>query len=375
MQDDRPNAASAAQRAGVGRGLGVSAGAPWTSRIESVGVCLPRQRLSTRELMASCPGAADVDLEGLTGIRWRRVCSDDEDSHSLARDAALDCLAHSRHRGPDIEMLITCSITKYRGRRDVNYEPGVSFVVKNEIGAAGALHFDLSNACAGMLTGVLILDDFIRRGAVRRGMVVSGESITSLSRNATGSVQGIASPELASLTLGDAGAAVILERNADGTPGITACDLVTFAEYSDLCVARPCPHGPGAVMHTDAKALHQVAILCCVPSLRRALERSGTSWGEIDWVIPHQSSERAIREGTRYVSSQLGGVPKHIVYNLEAYGNTSSTTHFVALYGHLRERRIQPGQQVAMLCFASGLVVGAVVFTMDHLVEAYARPA
>jgi len=375
MQDDRPNAATAVPSAGAGRSSGASASAPWRSRIESVGVCLPRRRLSTRELMAACPAAADVDLEGLTGIRWRRVCSDDEDSHTLARDAALDCLARSRHRPGNVEMVINCSITRYRGRRDLNYEPGVSFVVKNEIGAPDALHFDLSNACAGMLTGVLILDDFIRRGVVRCGMVVSGESISSLSRNAIGSVEGIASPELASLTVGDAGAAVILERNAAGTPGITACDLVTFAEYSDLCVARPCPSGPGAVMHTDAKALHQLAILCCVPAVRRALERSGTAWGEVDWVIPHQSSERAIREGTRYVSSQLGGVPKHIVYNLEEYGNTSSTTHFVALHGQLREGRIRAGEQVAMLSFASGLVVGAVVFTMDHLAEAHARTA
>jgi 3-oxoacyl-[acyl-carrier-protein] synthase-3 len=34
--------------------------------------------------------------------------------------------------------------------------------------------FDVSNACAGMLTGVTILNNWIRQGIVERGLVVSG---------------------------------------------------------------------------------------------------------------------------------------------------------------------------------------------------------
>jgi len=52
--------------------------------------------------------------------------------------------------------------------------------VKQAIGAAQAANFDLSNACAGMLTGVFILQDLVARGEINCGMVVSGEYISHL---------------------------------------------------------------------------------------------------------------------------------------------------------------------------------------------------
>ena len=120
-----------------------------------------------------------MDLEKLTGIRERRVCSEGEDSYSLAVDAAWDCLSRSRYEPGDIEMLISTSITKYQNGLVFRFEPSLSFFVKEAIGASRALHFDVANACAGMLTGVYILDDFIRRGVVKRGMVVSDRSTLS----------------------------------------------------------------------------------------------------------------------------------------------------------------------------------------------------
>ena len=65
--------------------------------------------------------------------------------------------------------------------------------------------FDVSNACAGMLSGVMILNNWIRQGIVERGMVVSGEYISQLGKNAAHHVRSVMSRELASLTLGDAG--------------------------------------------------------------------------------------------------------------------------------------------------------------------------
>ena len=62
-----------------------------------------------------------------------------------------------------------------------------------------------------------------------------------------------------------------------------------------------------------------------------------------------------------------------IVYNLDC-GNTASTTHFLALHRCLLEGRIASGQRVLLLSFASGVVVGAVLFDIDdELVRLFAR--
>ena len=57
--------------------------------------------------------------------------------------------------------------------------------------------------------------------------------------------------------------------------------------------------------------------------------------------------------------------------NLQEYGNTASTSHFLALYRHLHEKRFQAGDKMMLMALASGLTMGFVIFTMDDLVDRY----
>jgi 3-oxoacyl-[acyl-carrier-protein] synthase-3 len=106
-------------------------------------------------------------------------------------------------------------------------EPTMSLAIAREIGASSAITFDLSNACAGMLTGVTVLNNWIRQGIVERGLVVSGEYISPLGRNAARHIRTIMSKELACLTLGDAGAALMLERADAGSGSISLAGFTT----------------------------------------------------------------------------------------------------------------------------------------------------
>jgi 3-oxoacyl-[acyl-carrier-protein] synthase-3 len=345
---------------------GATAGA---SRIASVGIELPRRRLSTADLLASCRHPVTADLERLTGIRERRLCAEGEDSFTMAAAAAADCLNRAGCPAAEVEMLVSCSISKGCADLAYVYEPPMSVAIQRAIGAERAICFDVANACAGMITGLAIVDDFIRRGAIRRGLVVSGEFISHIGRTATRHVTGTTSPQMPSLTLGDAGAAVLVERADDGAGGILACELKSFADYCELCIAEPTAAGdePGWAMSTDALRLHRIAIDASVPTIAEAFARAGVGFDQIDWVIPHQTTEHAIRLGTERLVRSLGarGFRAEIVYNLDGCGNTASTTHFLALHRCLLEGRLQPGHRVLLLCFASGVVVGAVVFEVD----------
>ena len=201
--------------------------APFVSRFESIGRKLPEHRVTSAEVMASTRHHTRIDLERLTGIHERRVADAGENSLTLAVDAALDCLQHSTYSASGLDVVINCSITKYRDDMVSRYEPTQSQSVAQAIGAPHALTFDLSNACAGMLTGVFVLNNWIRRGTIRRGMVVSGECISGLGRNAAAHVRNILSRELASLTLGDAGGAAIVDRAPDGVAGIGTAGFTT----------------------------------------------------------------------------------------------------------------------------------------------------
>jgi 3-oxoacyl-[acyl-carrier-protein] synthase III len=346
----------------------------WGCRIESVGVQQAAGRLTTRDLMRQTRHHTGIQLERLTGIHERHVVGPGENSFTLAAGAARDCLRHSRHKASDIDMLINTSITRSKGRSAQTFEPSLSLHIKQAIGAADAVNFDLSNACAGMLTGVFLLQDFIARGEINCGMVVSGEYISHLSWNAARRIRSLFSKQLASLTLGDAGAAVIVERVPRGAPGIDVIGFTTLAEHSRLCLAYPSTVGPGAQMYTKSRTLQKVAIEDMPPLVAEATEAAGISLADIDYLIPHQTSARAIRKGTKAFAERIGATPKHVVVNLEEYGNTSSTTLFVALHKYLAEHRLHQGDRVMLLALASGIEVGMAVFRIDEQGDRYGCP-
>jgi 3-oxoacyl-[acyl-carrier-protein] synthase-3 len=342
--------------------------APYTSRFVGIGASIPERRQSSDELMASTKYRTDIDLERLTGVRERRIAGEGEDSYTLALGAARDALASADCAAEDLDVLIMSSISHYVGGLRWQLDPPVSVLLKEALGARRAMSFDISNACAGMMTGVFILNDMIRQGRIRRGMVVSGEYISQLGVNAALEVRTMMDDQLASLTVGDAGAAAILERAPDGAPGLEVAGFTTLAEHSRLCLAFPARVGRGAAMYSDARALQEVGIEDTVPMLRETLDQAGLRFDEIDYFIPHQTSARAIKKGVKEFSEILGGAPKHVVVTVDEFGNTSSTTHFLALWKYLSEGRFVKDDRVLLLSIASGLEVGIVIFKVDGLV-------
>jgi 3-oxoacyl-[acyl-carrier-protein] synthase III len=368
---DRPEAGGEHWMAFEGGADGSPSGGPYASRFVGIGASVPEQRLSSDELMASTKHRTDIDLERLTGVRERRIAGKGEDSYTLALGAARDALAYADCAADELDVLIVSSISRHIGGLRMQLDPPVSVSLKEALGARHAMSFDLSNACAGMMTGVFVLNDLIRQGRIRRGMVVSGEYISPLGRNAALEIRTLMDDQLASLTLGDAGAAAILERAPAGTPGIDVAGFTTLAEHSRLCLAFPAKIAGGESMYSDARALQEVGIEDTVPMLREALDQAGLEFDEIDFFIPHQTSARAIKKGVKEFSESLGAAPKNVVVTVDEFGNTSSTTHFVALWKYLREGRFAKDDRVMLVAIASGLEVGIVIFKVDQLVGRY----
>src|ERR1700739_4241538 len=347
--------------------------APYRARLAAAGRPLPDTRLTTEELMSTTRHNTHIDLERLTGIHERRVSVGDEDSYSLAVKAARNCLEKAQRDGSSLDVVTSCSITKLHGGLTQWLEPTMSGAVARAIGAPNAMTFDVSNACAGMLTGVTILNNWIRQGIVERGLVVSGEYISPLGRNAARHIRTIMSKELACLTLGDAGAALLLERAEANSGAITLAGFTTIADHSRLCLAYPKGRDPGARMFTDSRAIQRVAISDTPLLLHEVLEAAGIAIHDIDHVITHQTSVRAIRKGMAEMSAVFGDSPRHdAVISVDRYGNTASTTHTVALVEELEAGRIWRGETIALIALASGLEIGVVLVTVDEdLVDRY----
>jgi 3-oxoacyl-[acyl-carrier-protein] synthase III len=343
----------------------------WKCQFESIGMKMPEKVLTTQELIGKIkiPGLNKFGL--LTGISERRVCSANDDSFSLALGATRDCLSYSRYMPEEIDMIINCSITKYRNGLSHQYEPTFSVLIKDAIGAKRAITFDISNACAGMLTGVYIAKNYIKLGLIKTCLIVSGEYISNISDHAVKNIRTPLSLEFSSLTVGDGGAAVILERSVNDEEGLIMSGFSTLSHYSNLCIGRQNRKSPGGRMKTRAQRIHQVSIDESTSIVKSALEENGLTFDKIDYLIPHQTSRSSILSGANHYSQYFGEKPGQLVINLKETGNTASTTHFLALYKYLTENHFKVNDKIMLLCFASGLIIGVVIFKMNEMVYRY----
>ena len=338
------------------------------SRFESLGAYLPETTVSSEELMSRMKNPLDADFEKVTGIRERRVRSHAGDSFTFAVNAALDCLSRSGYKPGDIDAVINTSISRTMDYPKLRDEPSLAFYIKNAIGAEGAVHFDISNACAGMITGAMVLDRMIRAGKVKNGPAVSGESISAIIDTARIEVAGLAAPQLASLTVGDSGAAFILDRSISGE-GIDLIDMVTVAGYADLCLGLPSDKNPGMAMYTRSKEIHDESISRWPGCIEHMFRRQGRDFDpqEYDYLITHQTSVKAIKSFINAGEKYFGRSMPAEFYTVADYGNTASTSHFVLLYTMLRDGGIRPGSKAMFVSNASGLVIGCLSANLGEL--------
>lgn len=346
--------------------------------IESIGTYLPAEVVSTDSVLAGCANEIAIPLERLTGIKNRRMAGQGEYSIDLARQAVADCLARSSYGPEEIDLVISCNISRCDGPgHKFVFEPSTAARLRRQCGLANALAFDVTNACAGMFTGIGVADAFLQTGLIRRAMVVSGEYITHLTETAQKEIQGPTDARLACLTLGDAGAAVILERGPNGRVGFHDIDMATLGRYSSLCVAKA-SDGPdgGAIMLVDSIAATAVAVKRSVPYVAAVMKRHGWRPEHCDHIVMHQTSEASLHDAVVAVNRMFGHAAAHpgnVIANLAERGNTASTTHFVALGDHIRGNRIRSGDNVVFGISGSGQTVGAALYTFDDLPDRLRR--
>lgn len=339
--------------------------------IESLGVYLPARVVSTEEVMRGCRNRLRFPLERVTGIQYRHVAAEDEFSVELARKAIVDCLARSKYAPEEIDLVISCDTSHSTGYLEHSVEPSTAVKLKHELGLSNALAFDVTNACAGVFTGLLIVQTLLKIGAIDNALVVSGEHITHLVRTAQLEIEGFRDPRLACLTLGDAGVALVLDRSSSGSAGFEPIALKTLGRYSSLCIGKQTDrsHG-GAILLTDSVRLAKVAIQEAVAQTVSAIRNSGWFPAAFQHCIMHQTAKIAVDEVMRVFNRSSGRKvlhPRNTIFNLARRGNTASTTHFVALRDQIADGRIGSGDRIIFGIAASGVTSGTALYTLDGL--------
>jgi 3-oxoacyl-[acyl-carrier-protein] synthase-3 len=183
-------------------------------RIAGLGYSTPMRCVSSVEIeerIRKAAGRLPVPagtVGAISGIYGRHVVGPDEFASTLAIAAGRRALDDAGFDAADIDLLVFASTSQDQ------VEPATAHIVADAMGIGGGSVFDVKNACNSFVDGIRVAEALVATGAVRRPLVVTGETPTLAARYAVHTMREFRRSFLG-FRVGDAGGAVVLESSDD----------------------------------------------------------------------------------------------------------------------------------------------------------------
>jgi 3-oxoacyl-[acyl-carrier-protein] synthase-3 len=228
---------------------------------------------------------------------------------------------------------------------------------------ASCLAYDVSNACLGMLSGIIQIANQIELGQIRAGLVVGAEDSRALLESTIDALNADQSltrervkPAFASLTIGSASAAVLLVHREISRTGnaVRAAAARAHTAHHHLCQGghETGTSGNSAIlMRTDSEALLKQGLAAGAETFADFLNASGWSREQAPKSICHQVG------GThrRLMLESLGLQPDRDYATFPWLGNTGSVALPITLALAAESGFLEPQDRVALLGIGSGI--------------------
>lgn len=332
--------------------------------IEAFGYALPERIVTSQQIeemlqpLYSRLGLCIGRLELMTGIRSRRFWKPGTLPSQSAAAAGEDAIAKAQIPRENIGCLINCSVS-----RD-SVEPATSTAVHRLLALGRrVLNFDISNACLGMASGVLVLASMIELGQIDAGIAVCGENSAPLVRTTIDKLntdQSVTRRSLkgqfASLTIGSAAAAVILRSRRTSRTGhrLSAAFSCTDTDSNGLCKGDAqggMTDDAAPLMETDSHTLLKHGVATAADMWRGLKQAADWSNDTPDIVCTHQVG----KAHSKLLFTTLGLDPAKDFVSYPELGNCGSASWPVTCALAEQNNAIKPDNALAILAIGSGI--------------------
>jgi 3-oxoacyl-[acyl-carrier-protein] synthase-3 len=313
-------------------------------------MAVPERILTNKELSESVD-TDDEWIQSRTGIRERRIATQEQTSASLAYDAALKAMDTAHLLPADLDLIIvSTSSPEY-------LFPATACIVQDRLGANKAGAFDLLAACTGFIFALNIATQAIRSGSIKNALVIGSET---LSRIVDWNDRGTC------ILFGDgAGAFVLQAREERG--GVVSATMRSDGSGGDLLfVPAGGSRTPASIetvtngkhyIHMNGREVFRFATRVMAQSTEEAVKEAGIMKEDIQLVIPHQANLRIIEAAMRNLQIPM----ERCMVNLERFGNTSTASIPIATCEAVQQGRLKAGDKIVFVGFGGGLTWGAAV--------------
>jgi 3-oxoacyl-[acyl-carrier-protein] synthase-3 len=308
-------------------------------KIVGTGRHLP-ERCETTADLAPRLGVSAKWISSRTGVLRRYVS--DRSAAQMGASAARQALGD----GPPPDLIINASAVPQQ------VLPDSAVFIQAALGYSGIPSYSIHATCLSFPVALYNAAGIIAAGGFRRVLVVSSE-LGSWGRS-------FDEPESAALFGDGAGAAVLEPTPAGEQSEVVGFQMGTWPQWADLSElrgggTRAHPNDPTTtpadnLFHMDGAKLYKTSLRIAPGVFRLLFDQSGVSEKDVQLVVPHQASGRAVAALSRF-----GFSPEIVVSRVEEEGNCVAASIPMALaYAH-QQGRLERGDLVLLCGIGAGL--------------------
>ncbi|MDQ8201976.1 beta-ketoacyl-ACP synthase III [Pelagicoccus sp. SDUM812003] len=319
-------------------------------KIRGTGSFTPSKVL-TNEDLSKIVDTSDEWIYTRTGIKERRIASEEETTSTMGAEAAKKAIAAAGLTVDDIDMIIVGTMSP-----DMPF-PSTACLVQTQLGARKAVCMDLQAACSGFLYIMEAATGFLCTGRYRNVLVIGSEKLSSILdwQDRTTCV-----------LFGDGAGAAVLSLAEEGESG----GIIDFSLGADGSNAELLymPGGGCAIPASESsiqqrhhflkmrgREVYKHAVRVMSQAAIEIVEQNGLRADQLSCVIPHQANMRIIEA----LSTRLSIPIERFYLNLDKYGNTSAASIPIALDEAVRAGKVKQGDKILLVAFGAGLTWGA----------------
>jgi 3-oxoacyl-[acyl-carrier-protein] synthase-3 len=310
----------------------------------------------------------DAWIQQRTGIRERRYVPNDGSvfTSDLALEASRRAIADAGIAAADIDCIIFGTLSP-----DQHF-PGSGVFLQKKLGIAGnnCACFDIRQQCSAFVYGMQMADAFVRTGTYKRVLLIGAElhshALDYTTRGRDVMVlfgDGAGAMVLGPMESDDPKSGVMYTSvHADGTGSqdlqlkIYEISRMPYLDYDP----KDREHNAFMYPQMDGKRVYLNAVRGMVMSTNAALAKTGLSWDDIQWFVPHQAN---LRINEKVV--EVAKIPREKVLNtIEFYGNTTAATVPLTIDHWRQQGKVKRGDRILSSVFGSGYTWGAAIFTL-----------
>ena len=312
-------------------------------KITGYGSYLP-PRIQTSKELSLLINKSEEWINSRTGVFERRISDIDVDQ--MAAFAAKEAIGNKLK--PDL-IINASGVPKQT-------IPDTSVFIQKELGFTAIPSFTVHSTCLSFIVALNVASSFIQSKNYKRILIVSSDRGTR-GRNFN-------EPESSAL-LGDAAAAIYVEKTDDCNQGIISYSMNTYPEGSNLTEVR----GGGTHLHPqdsnttiqdnlfsmNGPQVYKMARKKVYDLIINDLKNNNLEINDIDLVIPHQASGMAVK-----AYSKFGGFKENQVVDIIATtGNCVAASIPLALVTAYKDGRIKQNKILYFIGTGAGLSVAS----------------